>query len=137
MGLFNRKARPTVAASAPAAPMGRHLHSDASEATCIEHLLSLLGSPPQPRVALRWTGDPAKEPTAVVGVRLEGGVAQLAIWSGGGYQESKGYQEMALVVPGFDPDVPLSVIGRWKSLDPSLKSIGWSRDLSIVADERG
>ena len=62
------------------------------------------------------------------GVRLDPrdatSVTYIAIWAQGGFKESAGYQEMAVIPPQFDPQNPLPMIGAWKALDPTLKSIG-------------
>jgi len=128
MGLFKRRdtTSPSIGPSSPP-PLGRHLHSDLDEEACAQILKEVLGAVPSSYFSPSWSGPAEKAPTTLLGARGASGVTYFAIWRNGGYQEAVGYQEMALVVPGFDPDVPVPMVGRWKQRDPSLKSIGHTK----------
>lgn len=136
MGFFKRKGSDTTEATTGSSskPRGRHLHSDADEATCIENFRALIGLPESSYFTLQWQGSADKAPSTLLGVYLDEKQSQacyLAIWPKGGYQEGAGYQEMALIPPTFDPNVPVEMVGQWKMRDSSLKSIGHTNSFPV------
>lgn len=132
MGFF-RKSKVSVAAPSAAQQQfqGRHFHSDLDEATCVAKFRSLVELPDSAYSTPVWTGAADKAPSTLLAVETPAGRWCLAIWPQGGYQEGSGYQEMAVVLPNFNPDAPFSLPGEWKVLDPSLKSIGLTTGFSV------
>lgn len=133
LALFGRRKRDHAADAVTTEDkwQGRQLHSSADEETCIANFLSLVDPSGGSQFVPRWAGDATKAPTTLIGVRGSAGPTYLAIWANGGYQESAGYQEMALVPPNFDHNAPLDLPGRWKRLDSSLSSIGWTKGFAV------
>jgi hypothetical protein len=85
--------------------------------------------PPNEEGAVSTQGGGAAVPPArFVALGMDGGLfLYLAVWEGlvgyGGDGVAGGVREMWFVPPGFDGS-PIQIAGVWKSLDPSLSSIG-------------
>lgn len=114
--------------------IGKKLHSDLSTDECIAHLRAGLAAYDLPNAdefmfEAQWAGTARLDPDVVFGIWFEPprpsprNALYLAIWSHGGYHEGT-YQEMALVPPERDSDVPTPYIGHWAQRDGSLKTIG-------------
>lgn len=125
----------SAAGSAVSGPKGRHLHSDLDDEACVANFKALNDFPESAYFSPEWLGPTESMPSTLIGLRLDetdpAKVLYLSIWDRGGYQEGVGYQEMALIPPVFDPNVPIALTGQWKMRDPSLKSIGYTNDFPV------